>query len=320
MAGRGEPELVASGPFSLGPTAQARGRSFGAPTSTASFSHDDRDSFKPDAEGQDINALYGFNIDPMAPLAVPNKSTLEAWELEKQKKKDLKKEKKPKQSDEDRFGDAVKGMGSYTLLMPTSYSSSNHFIFGYVLVKVEGDVDGMEGVTSSSEGTSNGESNHMNIDDTEDTNIDLPFEDERLYFFQLPAILPRFKIPVEEPAVKAEGEDVEMKDQQQQQQQQQPSTIKMEKEQAARNAPKILDAEFDKAQEGRIGSLLVYKSGKVKLKLGSVLLEVAPGTDPSFLENVVVVDSKDQTRTSAVSVGNITEKFLCVPDIDSLLS
>lgn len=295
MAGRGEPELVASGPFSLGPTAQARGRSFGAPTSTASFSHDDRDSFKPDAEGQDINALYGFNIDPMAPLAVPNKSTLEAWELEKQKKKDLKKEKKPKQSDEDRFGDAVK-------------------------VKVEGDVDGMEGVTSSSEGTSNGESNHMNIDDTEDTNIDLPFEDERLYFFQLPAILPRFKIPVEEPAVKAEGEDVEMKDQQQQQQQQQPSTIKMEKEQAARNAPKILDAEFDKAQEGRIGSLLVYKSGKVKLKLGSVLLEVAPGTDPSFLENVVVVDSKDQTRTSAVSVGNITEKFLCVPDIDSLLS
>jgi hypothetical protein len=104
---------VASGPFSLGPTAQARGRSFGAPSSAAFFSHDDRDSFKPDTEGQDINALYGFNTDPMAPMAVPNKSTLEAWELEKKRIKDKKKEKKPNQSDEDRFGDAVKGMHAY---------------------------------------------------------------------------------------------------------------------------------------------------------------------------------------------------------------
>jgi DNA-directed RNA polymerase III subunit RPC4 len=181
-----------------------------------------------------------------------------------------------------------------------------------LLVKVEDGADGMEGVTPSSEGTPNGQNNDMHIDEVADSNAELPFEDERLYFFQLPAILPRFKVPIDEPAVKGEAEDVEMKEQ--------PSTIKMEKEQEARRAPKVVDVEFDKAQEGRIGSLLVYKSGKVKLKLGSVLMEVAPGTDPSFLENVVVVDSKDQTRTSAVSVGNITEKFLCVPDIDSLLS
>lgn len=39
-------------------------------------------------------------------------------------------------------------------------------------------------------------------------------------------------------------------------------------------AVKVTDAEFDQAQEGRIGSLMVYKSGKMKLKVGSVLLEV----------------------------------------------
>jgi hypothetical protein len=46
---------------------------------------------------------------------------------------------------------------------------------------------------------------------------------------------------------------------------------------------------------------------------------VAAGTDSRFLESLVVVDSNNAARTSAVSVGNISQKYICVPDIDSLL-
>jgi hypothetical protein len=57
-----------------------------------------------DSDGFDINSLYGFNTDPTAPMAVPNQTTMEAWEKEKEKKK--KKEKKSKVSDEQKFEDA----------------------------------------------------------------------------------------------------------------------------------------------------------------------------------------------------------------------
>jgi hypothetical protein len=49
------------------------------------------------------------------------------------------------------------------------------------------------------------------------------------------------------------------------------------------------------------------------------MLQVASGTDPRFLESLVILDNKNATRTSAVSVGNIAQKYICVPDIDSLL-
>lgn len=165
FVGREETELVASGPFSLGPSAQgSRGRSFAAPTGQAVFSHDTRTSLAADADGYDINAMYGFNADPMAPMAVPNQSTMETWEKEKLKKK---KEKKPAVSDEQKFEDAngdVKGkipvLASYCILlnlMPTTLFCS---------VKVEDEANGMEGVVSTSEQTP---SENMDVDGIAET-------------------------------------------------------------------------------------------------------------------------------------------------------
>jgi hypothetical protein len=99
----------------------------------------------------------------------------------------------------------------------------------------------------------------------------MPFNDDQLYFFQLPAVLPRFKLPREEStmAEEANGSDQAVDGEGQSAAAQ--KAISKEKED---KAVKVTDAEFDQAQEGRIGSLMVYKSGKMKLKVGSVLLEV----------------------------------------------
>jgi hypothetical protein len=62
-------------------------------------------------DGLDMTEMYGFNSDPMAPMAVPSKATMDAWEKEKETAKMKKKGKMPENSEE-RFQDAngeVKG-------------------------------------------------------------------------------------------------------------------------------------------------------------------------------------------------------------------
>jgi hypothetical protein len=58
-----------------------------------------------------MTEVYGFNTDPMAPMAVPSKVTMDAWEKVQEASKMKKKGKKPENSEE-RFKDAngdVKG-------------------------------------------------------------------------------------------------------------------------------------------------------------------------------------------------------------------
>jgi hypothetical protein len=109
--GREEAEAVASGPFSLGPSAErSRGRAFAAPSGKISFSQDVNKTLATD-DGLDMTEVYGFNTDPMAPMAVPSKVTMDAWEKVQEASKMKKKGKKPENSEE-RFKDAngdVKG-------------------------------------------------------------------------------------------------------------------------------------------------------------------------------------------------------------------
>jgi DNA-directed RNA polymerase III subunit RPC4 len=92
----------------------------------------------------------------------------------------------------------------------------------------------------------------------------IPFDDDQLYFFQLPAVLPRFKLSKPEAAEQPNSTTSET----------QPAAADKKQAKENQKIPTVNDAEFDQAQEGRIGSLMVYKSGKVKMKVGSVYLEV----------------------------------------------
>ncbi|XP_026437649.1 uncharacterized protein LOC113335826 [Papaver somniferum] len=68
---------------------------------------------------------------------------------------------------------------------------------------------------------------------------------------------------------------------------------------------------------GLVGKLLVYKSGKVKLKVGDTLYDVSPGSHFSFVNEVVAVNTD---KKQCWSVGELTTRAIVTPDVDSLLS
>ncbi|KAL7414720.1 RNA polymerase III RPC4-domain-containing protein [Mrakia frigida] len=70
--------------------------------------------------------------------------------------------------------------------------------------------------------------------------------------------------------------------------------------------------------EGQIGTLLVMKSGKVKMRLGKdIYLDVSAGSQLDFLQHFVHIDS---TRTKrATPIAKATRRFIVTPDVDNLL-
>ncbi|KAF9360047.1 hypothetical protein BGX26_010697 [Mortierella sp. AD094] len=76
-------------------------------------------------------------------------------------------------------------------------------------------------------------------------------------------------------------------------------------------------AESHLQQEGKIGRLLIYKSGKVKMQIGDIVMDVSAGSECSFLQDVVVVDSNNK---QAFVMGSVQKRMVCVPNLTQLLS
>ncbi|KAF9935033.1 hypothetical protein FBU30_008526 [Linnemannia zychae] len=70
-------------------------------------------------------------------------------------------------------------------------------------------------------------------------------------------------------------------------------------------------------KEGKIGRLLIYKSGKVKMKIGDILMDVSSGSECSFLQDLVVVDSNNK---QAFVMGSVQKRMVCVPNLTELLN
>ncbi|KAG0327203.1 hypothetical protein BGZ99_008184 [Dissophora globulifera] len=70
-------------------------------------------------------------------------------------------------------------------------------------------------------------------------------------------------------------------------------------------------------KEGQIGRLLIYKSGKVKMQVGDIVMDVSSGSECSFLQDVVVVDSNSK---EAFVMGSVQKRLVCVPNLTQLLS
>jgi hypothetical protein len=136
--------------------------------------------------------------------------------------------------------------------------------------------------------------------------------EEELLYFQLPTIVPKFE------AVKV---DTDMKDEP-------VDEIKEEeKEKTLPNAAQKATIEeamatlkLEDMPEGQVGKLVVYKSGKMKMKFGNLLLDVIQGMHSSFLENVMVVDHESEDTKKVIELGHVVEKFVCIPNMDALLS
>ncbi|XP_020101208.1 DNA-directed RNA polymerase III subunit RPC4-like [Ananas comosus] len=78
----------------------------------------------------------------------------------------------------------------------------------------------------------------------------------------------------------------------------------------------VLASKLEEVPEGRIGKILVYKSGKVKMKLGDLLFDVSPGANCVFAQDVAVVDTKEK---QCCIVGELGKRVVVTPDINSLL-
>lgn len=72
-------------------------------------------------------------------------------------------------------------------------------------------------------------------------------------------------------------------------------------------------------QDGEIGELLVYKSGKVKLKLGTVLLDISAGTPTPFHQQLVAINCGEE-EGHCVFLGDIKHRAICSYNIPQLLN
>lgn len=69
-------------------------------------------------------------------------------------------------------------------------------------------------------------------------------------------------------------------------------------------------------EEGRIGKLKLFKSGKIKLQIGSYYYDIHPGTECSFLQQIMVV-SPDTKQ--CYQLGDLHKQYICIPDFEKML-
>lgn len=70
--------------------------------------------------------------------------------------------------------------------------------------------------------------------------------------------------------------------------------------------------------EGRIGKLLIHKSGRVRLKMGDVLMDVNCGTPWPFHQQLVAINVREDGG-HCVFLGNVKKRAICTLNISQLL-
>ncbi|XP_047034585.1 DNA-directed RNA polymerase III subunit RPC4 isoform X2 [Helicoverpa zea] len=72
-------------------------------------------------------------------------------------------------------------------------------------------------------------------------------------------------------------------------------------------------------EEGRIGKLLIHRSGRVSLALGDTMFEVCYGTKAAFHQEVMSVGTDDASRSaSLVALGDLQHKLNLVPHWETM--
>ncbi|XP_072059146.1 uncharacterized protein [Arachis hypogaea] len=80
---------------------------------------------------------------------------------------------------------------------------------------------------------------------------------------------------------------------------------------------KVKPCKLNELPPGLVGKMLVYKSGAIKLKLGSTLYDVSPGSDCTFAQDVAVMNTGEK---HCCAIGEISKRVIVTPDIDDMIS
>ncbi|GIL70247.1 hypothetical protein Vretimale_3526 [Volvox reticuliferus] len=95
-----------------------------------------------------------------------------------------------------------------------------------------------------------------------------------------------------------------------------PSSERRRKEAAAATANKAPGCSVRDTPSGRIGKLLVFRSGKVKMQVGDVLMDVSLGLPNQHRQDVVAINP---SSNACVFLGDVTQRVLVSPDVLQLL-
>lgn len=121
-------------------------------------------------------------------------------------------------------------------------------------------------------------------------------EFNREYFpFQLPDTLPGHG-PIQEPAESAEFERPESPD------------------------PASQFCTMGQLDDGIVGRLVRYKSGKTKLILGDSRFDLHLGMNPGFIQDIISINTNPSERSgNMINLGQIGAKFSAIPDWEYML-
>ncbi|WOL10168.1 hypothetical protein Cni_G18922 [Canna indica] len=115
-------------------------------------------------------------------------------------------------------------------------------------------------------------------------------DETQMLFFQFPANLPLLK----RPAAATDNKD---------------TVAKIDR--ASKKASK-----FEELQAGFMGKIMIYRSGKIKMKLGDAVYDISPGAKCSFAQEVVAINAKEK---HCCILGEIDSRAVVTPDMDALL-
>lgn len=76
---------------------------------------------------------------------------------------------------------------------------------------------------------------------------------------------------------------------------------------------------LEDVSEGYIGKLQILKSGKTRLVLGNVVMDVAVGSPCGFLQDLVAIHTENN-RSDMVVLGHVRHRLVCTPDFERLLT
>uniref|UniRef100_A0A2P2JCM0 DNA binding protein n=2 Tax=Rhizophora mucronata TaxID=61149 RepID=A0A2P2JCM0_RHIMU len=120
-------------------------------------------------------------------------------------------------------------------------------------------------------------------------------EKKKLFLFQLPA-----KLPLLKRSASAKGKE-----------RAESSTM------SESNSASKMGSDLAELAEGYMGKMLVYRSGAVKLKLGSTLYDVSSGSDCIFAQDVMAINT---AAKHCCTIGELGKRAVVAPDVDSLLN
>ncbi|XP_016983171.1 DNA-directed RNA polymerase III subunit RPC4 [Drosophila rhopaloa] len=84
---------------------------------------------------------------------------------------------------------------------------------------------------------------------------------------------------------------------------------------AAKSASGAKGSVLRQLEEGQIGKILRYKSGRVKLQLGDTRFDLDMGLDPGFLQELMsVTANREQRSGNMINLGPIQAKLKATPD------